>query len=111
MEASQFIYTFGNSLVYINTILTEKTVTTADQHKDLGINISSNLTFSLHYETISAKAYKMLGLLRRAFETRSTIAKKKLYLSLVRSQLTYCSQIWRPFCVKISYLSRRFKEG
>ena len=77
-----------------------KTVTTADQHKDLGIIISSNLTFSLHYETISAKAYKMLGLLRRAFETHSTIVKKKLYLSLVRSQLTYCSQIWRPFLHK-----------
>ena len=77
-----------------------KTVTTADQHKDLGIIISSNLTFSLHYKTISAKAYKMLGLLRRAFETHSTIVKKKLYLSLVRSQLTYCSQIWRPFLHK-----------
>ena len=31
----------------------------------------------------------MLGLLRRTFTTRSIIAKKKLYLSLIRSQLTY----------------------
>ena len=81
MEASQFIYTFGNSLVYINTILTEKLLaTTADQHKDIGIIISSNLTFSLHYETISAKAYKMLGLLRTAFETHSTLVKKNCIL-------------------------------
>ena len=57
-----------------------KTVTIADQHKDLGIIISSNLTFSLYYETISAKAYKMLGLLCRAFETHSTIVKKNCIL-------------------------------
>ena len=42
----------------------------------------------------------MLGLLRRTFVTHSTIVKKKLYLSLIRSQLTYCSQIWRPFLRK-----------
>ena len=77
-----------------------KTVTTSDQHKDLGIIISSNLPFSLHYETILAKAYELLGLLHRAFETHSTIVRKKLYLSLVRLQLTYCSQIWQPFLRK-----------
>ena len=77
-----------------------KTVTTADQHKDLGIIISSNLNFSLHHETISAKAYRMLKLLRRTFVTHTTIVKKKLYLSLIRSQLTYCSQIWQPFLCK-----------
>ena len=74
-----------------------KAVTTSDQHKDLGIFISSNLNFSLHHETVSSKAYRMLGLLRTTFVTHSTIVKKKLYLSLIRSQLTYCSQIWRPF--------------
>ena len=42
----------------------------------------------------------MLGLLRRTFVTHSTIVKKKLYLSLIRSQLTYCSQIWQPFLRK-----------
>ena len=77
-----------------------KAVTTSDQHKDLGIFISSNLNFSLHHETVSSKAYRMLGLLRRTFVTHSTIVKKKLYLSLIRSQLTYCSQIWRPFLRK-----------
>ena len=77
-----------------------KAVTTSDQHKDLGIFISSNLNFSLHHETVSSKAYRMLGLLHRTFVTHSTIVKKKLYLSLIRSRLTYCSQIWRPFLRK-----------
>ena len=51
--------------------------------------------------------YKILGLIRRTFSTHSTIAKKLLYLTLVRSQLTYCSQIWRPYLLKdISILER-----
>ena len=42
-----------------------------------------------------------LGLLRRSFSAAtSTSTKKSLYLSLVRSQLVYCSQVWRPHLVK-----------
>ena len=43
----------------------------------------------------------MLGLLRRTFSNVGCVqAKKVLYLSLVRSKLTYCSQIWRPQFLK-----------
>ena len=43
----------------------------------------------------------MLGLLRRCFSKfHSPILKKTLYLTLVRSQITYCSAIWRPYLVK-----------
>ena len=47
-----------------------------------------------------SSAYKILGILRRSFTSASTSSKKKLYLSLVRSRLTYCSQVWRPFLLK-----------
>ena len=43
----------------------------------------------------------MLGLLRRSFKnTTSTPQKKLLYISLVRSQLMYCSPLWRPYLIK-----------
>ena len=42
----------------------------------------------------------MLGLLQRTFSTQCPNAKKQLYLTLVRSQLIYCSQLWRPFLIK-----------
>ena len=43
----------------------------------------------------------MLGLLRRTFSRyNSHHSKKLLYIHLVRSQLIYCSQIWRPYLLK-----------
>ena len=45
----------------------------------------------------SGVANGMLGFLRRsAFETHDQRARKLLYLSLVRSNLEYCSQMWAP---------------
>ena len=70
------------------------------QHKDLGILFTSDLSWSQHYQLITSKAYKTLGLLRRTFTGNSTQAKKLLYISLVRSQLLYCSQLWRPHLIK-----------
>lgn len=56
--------------------------------------VSSDLTWSKHHNLITGRAYRQLGLLRRTFaNVRSTAEKKKLYLSLVRSQMMYCS-IW-----------------
>ena len=43
----------------------------------------------------------MLGLIRRTFSLSSSVkAKKLLYLSLVRSKITYCFQVWRPCFIK-----------
>ena len=50
---------------------------------------------------ISSRAYKILGLIRRTFSSGLHIsAKKNLYIMLIRSQLTYASQIWRPHLTK-----------
>ena len=95
----RFLPSFGPSpppTYYINLTA----ITSSDQHKDLGIIFSSDLSFSNHYHHISSKANKTLGIIRRAFKTSSIPAKKKLYLSLVRSQLTYCSPVWHPHLLK-----------
>ena len=80
----------------------------ADCHRDLGILMSCDLKWCHHLNFISSRAYKILGLIRRSFSSRLPLpSKKKLYLSLVRSQLTYASQIWRPNLLKdISALER-----
>ena len=70
--------------------------------RDLGVNFSTDLSWSLHYKVISQRAYGKLSLLRRTFSSSIPVkVKKLLYLSLVRPHLTYCSPVWRrPHYVK-----------
>ena len=69
---------------------------------DLGITVDSNLTFSEHYVKICAKAYRMFSFIRRQIFTNHTPLnlKRSLYLTIVRSNLTYCSQVWHPRLIK-----------
>ena len=75
-------------------------IPSVNHHKDLGVILTSDLSFTSHYQHIISSAYKILGILRRSFTSASTSSKKKLYLSLVQSRLTYCSQIWHLFLLK-----------
>ena len=66
-----------------------------------GLIVSNNITWDKHYEYIIARAYKILGLIRRTFSvSHYSLAKAKLYTTLVHSQLTYCTQLWRPHLMK-----------
>ena len=71
------------------------------EHRDLRIQMSTDLSWSTHYSKIYSKAYKCLALLRRTFgKFGSDEARRSLYLALVRSQLSYCSQLWNQHLIK-----------
>ena len=81
-------------------------------HKDLGVIICTDLQWHHHHDYILGKAYKMFGIIRRTFsQSNSVTTKLKLYTSLIRSQLTYCSIIWRPHLIqavtKLEQVQRR----
>ena len=60
-----------------------------------------DLSWAHHYDRILSKAYKTLGLLRRTFSgSLSVQMKRKLYILLIRSQLTCCSQLCCPALIK-----------
>ena len=76
-------------------------IASSDQCKDLGVIFSNNLYWSHHYDMITREVYCKLGLIRHTFSSTVPVkVKKLLYLSLVLSKLTYCSQVWRPRLVK-----------
>ena len=84
----------------------------SNQHKDLGILLTTSFSWSPHISSLLVKAYCSLRLIRRVVPFNSNInLKRSLYLSLVRSHFTYCSPIWRPHLtqdiVKLEQLQRR----
>ena len=75
-------------------------ITPATSPKDLGILFTNTLNWAEHYNLVTSRAYRQLGLLRRTFSSPNISARKKLYLSLIRFKLTSCSPVWRPSLIK-----------
>ena len=94
-----------------NYILNGDLISAQETHRDLGIIVSSDLSWREHMNLkYSIHSIKTLNLIRCSFSTgHSPQAKKILYLYLVHSQLTYCSQIWHPHLLK--KIQRRAREN
>ena len=78
-------------------------INTTHSHKDLGVIVSDNLNWNIYITMLFLvrHIYRALGLVRGSFSsTIPTPAKVKLYTSLIRSQVLYCSPVWRPYLIK-----------
>ena len=62
--------------------------------KDLGVQLSSDLTFKLQVEKTVAAASKLAGWGLRSFRRRSKGTMKTLWQSLIQPKMDYCSQLW-----------------
>ena len=65
--------------------------------KDVGVNITNSLTWNTHIHSITAKANKLLELLKRTCPVLNDVsARRSLYLALMKSQLSYATQFCSP---------------
>ena len=64
--------------------------------RDLGVQLSSDLTFKLHIKKTVAGVSKLAGWGLRTFRRRSKGVMKTLWKSLVQPKIDYCSQLWSP---------------
>lgn len=79
----------------------ESDVCCTSSYRDLGITITDSLSWSTHIGQICSKAYRSFHIIKRNIPLHcSTGLRKRLYLVLVRSHLSYGSQLWRPHLVK-----------
>ena len=77
--------------------LTSNDLVRCDEERDLGITITYNLKWDSHITKIRSTANKCLGLLKRTcYDLPDTRVRRALYLSLVKSNLSYGSQVWSP---------------
>ena len=64
--------------------------------KDLGVHISSDLTWTRQTNEVVSKARSMSGWTMRTFQTREREPMSTIWNSLVRPHLDYCSPLWSP---------------
>ena len=68
---------------------------------DLGITVSSDLSWSKHIQVTVAKANKTLGLIKRICrDIHDPTTRRFLYCSLVRPKMEYASNVWSPNTIK-----------
>ena len=98
--------------IIFNYTLDDTTLTRVSEEKDLGVIITSTLSWDSHIHTITTKANKLLGLLKRTCPLLMDVSvRRSLYLSLVKPKLCYATQVWSPAHVtlntKVEQVQRR----
>jgi hypothetical protein len=80
--------------------LHDQPLQTVDQATYLGIEITSDLSWSAHTNKITSKASQTLGFLKRNLHSASKETKTAAYNAIVRPTLEYSSAAWDPYLKK-----------
>ena len=77
-----------------------QTLDSVEKARYLGVDISSDLSFSHHIDRITTNAQKNLGFLKRNIKTTHSGIRDATYKTIVRPQLEYASTTWSPHTKK-----------
>ena len=72
------------------------TLTNTETATYLGVTIQQNLEWDKHIHTITNKANRTLGFLRRNLKIHNKKVKEQAYKTLVRPHLEYAAAVWDP---------------
>ena len=67
-----------------------------DCTRDLGVQVGTDLTFSVQVDRAAAAGSRMAGWALRTFRHRGRAVMLTLLRSLIQPRLDYCSQLWSP---------------
>ena len=94
-------YPSPHSSITNNYLINDLPISNQNLYRDLGVILTSNLSWNEHYKHLLSNAYRILSLTRHTFfTTHCPQNKRTLYLLLVHSRLMYCSPVWRPQFIK-----------
>ena len=83
-----------------NYFLDSQPLESTDEHDYLGVRMSRDLRWNRHCLKVTAKANKVLGLLRRTLKPCSQKVKERAYTTMVRPILEYAAPVWSPYTSK-----------
>ena len=93
-------FSHSNSWTCAKYFINGEPIKCVENHKDLAILVTKNTTWSKQINFTSWSAYQSLYLICPFISFCSPNVRKQLYICLVHSRLTNCSQIWRPHLIK-----------
>ena len=81
--------------------LNDQILNLSDQHTYLlGVTIHKHLSWTPHITGVVAKASRILNFLKRNLPITSRQVKESAYLTMVRPQHEYASDVWDPYHVE-----------
>ena len=87
-----------------------KLLEVVEEERDLGVIMSNKFKVDKQCVNAAKKANQILGLIYRTFSCKDKEIILKLYKSLVRPHLDFCSQVWRPYLQKDITLIERVQK-
>ena len=91
------VMTFGTTSVLDQFLVNGDSLEQVNNFKDLGILVSSPLSFNGHVASICLTANRKLGVIKRSFLSRDPKLILTLYKLLVRPSLEFACVIWCPY--------------
>ena len=92
---SKTVYTLKNFETSTRSIIME-----TDNERDLGVQLSKNLKWSIQVKNAANRANYVLGMLKRKLLYWNCDTLKNLYVTFVRPHLEYASSVWSPYLKK-----------
>jgi len=86
--------------IYTTYTLNNHPLSVVSQATYLGVEVTSNLSWSPHVNKITARAKQNLGFLKRNLHSARKDTKVAAYNTIVRPTLEYCASVWDPYTQK-----------
>jgi hypothetical protein len=97
INLSKLVYLhLGNRFCHHTYLCDSAEITRHSEVKDLGVHVSEQGNFRVHYNDICRKAYAISAQIFRSFECRETAFLVSLFNMYVRPILEFSCQVWSP---------------
>lgn len=80
-----------------NYTINNRSLSSTSSYKYLGVHLTLTLSWSTHIATITARASRTLGYLKRNLYDAPQTTRKLAYQTFVRPQLEYAAPTWSPY--------------